>query len=92
MSSICHSTVVESRLFTFNAFFGADCVLFFQEAERETQQKWNPIVEISYRGGKYKGRCQGGLPEGKVLCYSSGTLVKASFPGFSSYSCTIIKS
>ncbi|XP_058183790.1 protein ACCUMULATION AND REPLICATION OF CHLOROPLASTS 3, chloroplastic isoform X4 [Rhododendron vialii] len=36
-----------------------------KEAERESQQKWNPIVEISYRGGKYKGRCQGGLPEGK---------------------------
>ncbi|KAI8538670.1 hypothetical protein RHMOL_Rhmol09G0122600 [Rhododendron molle] len=36
------------------------------EAERESQQKWNPIVEISYRGGKYKGRCQGGLPEGKT--------------------------
>ncbi|KAF7133548.1 hypothetical protein RHSIM_Rhsim09G0078600 [Rhododendron simsii] len=35
------------------------------EAERESQQKWNPIVEISYIGGKYKGRCQGGLPEGK---------------------------
>ncbi|KAG5531932.1 hypothetical protein RHGRI_026514 [Rhododendron griersonianum] len=35
------------------------------EAERESQHKWNPIVEISYRGGKYKGRCQGGLPEGK---------------------------
>lgn len=58
---------------------------YLQEAERESQQKWNPIVEISYRGGIYKGHCQGGLPEGKVHCYSSGTLVKASFPGFSSY-------
>ncbi|KAL7240051.1 hypothetical protein ACSBR2_005836 [Camellia fascicularis] len=35
------------------------------EAERETQKKWNPIVEMKYRGGTYKGRCQGGLPEGK---------------------------
>lgn len=58
---------------TFHALFSADCVLFLQEAERELQQKWNPVVEINYRGGIYKGRCQGGLPEGKVLCYSSGT-------------------
>ncbi|GMP59544.1 hypothetical protein CsSME_00022790 [Camellia sinensis var. sinensis] len=36
-----------------------------QEAERDTQKKWNPIVEMKYRGGTYKGRCQGGLPEGK---------------------------
>ncbi|XP_057478095.1 protein ACCUMULATION AND REPLICATION OF CHLOROPLASTS 3, chloroplastic isoform X2 [Actinidia eriantha] len=35
------------------------------EAERESQKKWNPIVEMKYRGGLYKGRCQGGLPEGK---------------------------
>ncbi|KAH7839332.1 hypothetical protein Vadar_002756 [Vaccinium darrowii] len=35
------------------------------EAERELQQKWNPVVEINYRGGIYKGRSQGGLPEGK---------------------------
>lgn len=26
-------------------------------------------MEIKYRGGSYMGRCQGGLPEGKVqLC------------------------
>lgn len=25
------------------------------------------MVEINYRGGIYVGRCQGGLPEGKVL-------------------------
>ncbi|XP_076937686.1 protein ACCUMULATION AND REPLICATION OF CHLOROPLASTS 3, chloroplastic-like isoform X2 [Bidens hawaiensis] len=35
------------------------------ESERESQKKWNPVVEINYRGGKYVGRCQGGLPEGK---------------------------
>ncbi|KAK9115701.1 hypothetical protein Sjap_014648 [Stephania japonica] len=35
------------------------------EAERESQKKWSPVVEMSYRGGIYKGRCQGGLPEGK---------------------------
>ncbi|THG14353.1 hypothetical protein TEA_018907 [Camellia sinensis var. sinensis] len=38
-----------------------------EEAERDTQKKWNPIVEMKYRGGTYKGRCQGGLPEGKTL-------------------------
>ncbi|KAK4784507.1 hypothetical protein SAY86_018875 [Trapa natans] len=35
------------------------------EAERDSPKKWNPIVEMQYRGGFYKGRCQGGLPEGK---------------------------
>ncbi|MFS7993649.1 putative tubulin/FtsZ, GTPase domain superfamily [Helianthus anomalus] len=35
------------------------------ESERESQKKWNPVVEINYRGGIYVGRCQGGLPEGK---------------------------
>ncbi|KAB1206064.1 Protein ACCUMULATION AND REPLICATION OF CHLOROPLASTS 3 [Morella rubra] len=35
------------------------------EAERDSPKKWNPIVEMQYRGGVYKGRCQGGLPEGK---------------------------
>lgn len=35
------------------------------EAERHFQKKWNPIMEMKYRGGLYKGRCQGGLPEGK---------------------------
>ncbi|KAG0452703.1 hypothetical protein HPP92_025367 [Vanilla planifolia] len=35
------------------------------EAEREPQKSWNPIVEIQYRGGIYRGRCQGGLPDGK---------------------------
>ncbi|PWA82842.1 MORN motif-containing protein [Artemisia annua] len=38
-----------------------------KESERESQKKWNPVVEINYRGGIYVGRCQGGLPEGKVL-------------------------
>ncbi|OMO60757.1 Cell division protein FtsZ [Corchorus capsularis] len=35
------------------------------EAERGSPKKWSPIVEMKYRGGVYKGRCQGGLPEGK---------------------------
>ncbi|KAK7854741.1 protein accumulation and replication of chloroplasts 3 [Quercus suber] len=35
------------------------------EAERDSPKKWSPIVEIQYRGGIYRGRCQGGLPEGK---------------------------
>ncbi|OWM90690.1 hypothetical protein CDL15_Pgr020995 [Punica granatum] len=35
------------------------------EAERDSPKKWNPIVEMQYRGGFYRGRCQGGLPEGK---------------------------
>ncbi|KAG4162811.1 hypothetical protein ERO13_D01G136700v2 [Gossypium hirsutum] len=35
------------------------------EAERESPKKWSPIVEMHYRGGVYRGRCQGGLPEGK---------------------------
>ncbi|XP_054825456.1 protein ACCUMULATION AND REPLICATION OF CHLOROPLASTS 3, chloroplastic isoform X3 [Prosopis cineraria] len=35
------------------------------EAERDSSKKWIPIVEMQYRGGQYKGRCQGGLPEGK---------------------------
>ncbi|PON82507.1 MORN motif [Trema orientale] len=35
------------------------------EAERDSPKKWNPTVEMKYRGGIYVGRCQGGLPEGK---------------------------
>ncbi|GMJ04506.1 ACCUMULATION AND REPLICATION OF CHLOROPLASTS 3 [Hibiscus trionum] len=35
------------------------------EAERDSPKKWSPIVEMRYRGGVYRGRCQGGLPEGK---------------------------
>ncbi|KAG2707718.1 hypothetical protein I3760_05G160400 [Carya illinoinensis] len=35
------------------------------EAERDSSKKWSPIVEMQYRGGVYRGRCQGGLPEGK---------------------------
>nr|XP_011463496.1 PREDICTED: protein ACCUMULATION AND REPLICATION OF CHLOROPLASTS 3 isoform X2 [Fragaria vesca subsp. vesca] len=35
------------------------------EAERDSPKKWSPMVEMQYRGGIYKGRCQGGLPEGK---------------------------
>ncbi|KAG9442443.1 hypothetical protein H6P81_018297 [Aristolochia fimbriata] len=35
------------------------------EVERDSHKKWNPVMEMQYRGGMYKGRCQGGLPEGK---------------------------
>ncbi|XP_057777709.1 protein ACCUMULATION AND REPLICATION OF CHLOROPLASTS 3, chloroplastic isoform X2 [Salvia miltiorrhiza] len=35
------------------------------ESERDSQKKWSRVVEMRYRGGKYKGRSQGGLPEGK---------------------------
>ncbi|XP_062113124.1 protein ACCUMULATION AND REPLICATION OF CHLOROPLASTS 3, chloroplastic [Humulus lupulus] len=35
------------------------------EAERDSPKKWNPTVKMKYRGGIYRGRCQGGLPEGK---------------------------
>ncbi|PIA64062.1 hypothetical protein AQUCO_00201391v1 [Aquilegia coerulea] len=35
------------------------------EVERDSQKKWAPIIEMQYQGGTYKGRCQGGLPEGK---------------------------
>lgn len=37
------------------------------ESERESQKKWSPVGKMNYRGGIYVGRCQGGLPEGKVL-------------------------
>nr|XP_016483591.1 PREDICTED: protein ACCUMULATION AND REPLICATION OF CHLOROPLASTS 3-like isoform X3 [Nicotiana tabacum] len=37
------------------------------EAERDSKKKWIPIVEMKYRGGIYRGRIEGGLPEGKVL-------------------------
>lgn len=35
------------------------------EVERDSEKKWAPTVEMQYRGGIYRGRCQGGLPEGK---------------------------
>ncbi|XP_051144744.1 protein ACCUMULATION AND REPLICATION OF CHLOROPLASTS 3, chloroplastic isoform X2 [Andrographis paniculata] len=35
------------------------------ESERDSQKKWNRVVEMKYRGGVYRGRTQGGLPEGK---------------------------
>ncbi|OAY25408.1 hypothetical protein MANES_17G092000v8 [Manihot esculenta] len=35
------------------------------EAERDSPTKWSPVMEMQYRGGVYRGRCQGGLPEGK---------------------------
>ncbi|GMN61881.1 hypothetical protein TIFTF001_030962 [Ficus carica] len=49
------------------------------EAERDSPKKWSPTVEMKYRGGIYKGRCQGGLPEGKdnkaVMRFMQGRLV-----------------
>ncbi|VFQ86500.1 unnamed protein product [Cuscuta campestris] len=35
------------------------------ESERDTQKKWDPVIEMKYRGGIYRGHIQGGLPEGK---------------------------
>ncbi|KAG8382641.1 hypothetical protein BUALT_Bualt05G0098500 [Buddleja alternifolia] len=35
------------------------------ESERDSQKKWSRVVEMKYRGGIYRGRSQGGLPEGK---------------------------
>ncbi|KAL0326784.1 UNVERIFIED_CONTAM: protein ACCUMULATION AND REPLICATION OF CHLOROPLASTS 3 [Sesamum angustifolium] len=35
------------------------------ESERDSQKKWSRVVEMKYRGGIYRGRAQGGLPEGK---------------------------
>ncbi|KAL5721614.1 hypothetical protein ACHQM5_005235 [Ranunculus cassubicifolius] len=44
------------------------------EGERDSEKRWTPNIEMQYRGGIYKGRCQGGLPEGK----GSLTLVDGS--------------
>ncbi|GAV79662.1 MORN domain-containing protein [Cephalotus follicularis] len=45
------------------------------EAERDSPKKWNPIVEMQYGGGVYRGRCQGGLPEGKgCLIHGDGSI------------------
>ncbi|KAM6567484.1 hypothetical protein CsatA_026612 [Cannabis sativa] len=35
------------------------------EAERDSPKNWSPTVKMKYRGGIYRGRCQGGIPEGK---------------------------
>lgn len=35
------------------------------ETERGLKKKWSRVIEMPYREGIYKGRCQGGLPEGK---------------------------
>ncbi|KAJ0966793.1 hypothetical protein J5N97_023710 [Dioscorea zingiberensis] len=44
------------------------------EAERDSLKSWTPILEIQYRGGTYRGRCQGGLPEGKGrLTFTDGS-------------------
>ncbi|KAG1361120.1 putative Sucrose synthase 6 [Cocos nucifera] len=44
------------------------------EAERESQKSFAPVMEIQYRGGIYRGRCQGGLPEGKGrLTFTDGS-------------------
>lgn len=44
------------------------------ESERESPKSWTPILEMPYRGGIYRGRCEGGLPEGKgCLTFSDGS-------------------
>ncbi|RCV12884.1 hypothetical protein SEVIR_2G314100v4 [Setaria viridis] len=44
------------------------------DAEREPEKTWSPVVEIRYRGGIYRGRCQEGVPEGKGrLTFSAGS-------------------
>ncbi|XP_078440146.1 GTP binding protein [Wolffia australiana] len=35
------------------------------ETERESEKTWTPVIQMQFRGGTYKGRHQGGLPEGK---------------------------
>ncbi|CAA6663126.1 unnamed protein product [Spirodela intermedia] len=35
------------------------------ETERESDKTWTPVIQMQYRGGTYRGRRQGGLPEGK---------------------------
>ncbi|CAM8884171.1 unnamed protein product [Rhodiola kirilowii] len=50
------------------------------EAERDAPKMWNPIIEMQYRGGVYKGRCQGGLPEGKGrLALQDGSMYDGSW-------------
>ncbi|KAL2906942.1 Protein ACCUMULATION AND REPLICATION OF CHLOROPLASTS 3 [Bienertia sinuspersici] len=45
------------------------------ESERDNKTRWSPVMEIRYRGGVYKGRCQGGLPEGRGrLTFLDGTV------------------
>ncbi|MCD7454426.1 hypothetical protein HAX54_024825 [Datura stramonium] len=41
------------------------------EAERDSKKKWIRVVEMKYMGGIYRGRIEGGLPEGKG-CLSLG--------------------
>ncbi|KMZ76289.1 hypothetical protein ZOSMA_104G00420 [Zostera marina] len=44
------------------------------DAERESGKKWTPIIEMKFRGGLYRGRCEGGLPEGKGrLTFTNGS-------------------
>ncbi|KAJ4960213.1 hypothetical protein NE237_020123 [Protea cynaroides] len=45
------------------------------EAERVSQKKWSPTMVMQYRGGSYRGHCQGGLPEGKgCLTFVDGSI------------------
>jgi hypothetical protein len=55
----------------------SDFIVLLQESERDSPKKWSPLVEMQYRGGIYRGRCQGGLPEGKVLFHK--ILTKINF-------------
>jgi len=62
--AVCiNGTVGNFFLIFFSRLMLTTCI---QESERESPKSWTPIMEMQYRGGTYRGRCQGGLPEGKV--------------------------
>ncbi|KAG2281786.1 hypothetical protein Bca52824_053006 [Brassica carinata] len=43
--------------------------------ERDSSKRWSPIIGMQYRGELFKGRCQGGLPEGKGrLVFGDGSI------------------
>ncbi|KAF2560535.1 hypothetical protein F2Q70_00016087, partial [Brassica cretica] len=46
-----------------------------RNAERDSSKRWSPIIGMQYRGELFKGRCQGGLPEGKGrLVFGDGSI------------------
>ncbi|GMH23941.1 hypothetical protein Nepgr_025784 [Nepenthes gracilis] len=50
------------------------------ETERDSKRRWSPVMEIGYRGGIYKGHCQGGLPEGRgCLAFPDGSLYNGTW-------------
>ena len=58
--SLCYESACSMGLRFCNPSFS------LQDAEREPEKTWSPIVEIHYGGGTYRGRFQEGVPEGKV--------------------------